>query len=165
MPIFKLSRAVLMNEAAEAEENVLKLTEDFLPEGYSLLFNGLYQLYKGNMKDSISDISNILGFEHEFLLLDIVAMVRNDKDLTRFALKRTSNALCNAAKRQSMLISQDERQRVNDSLLALFNISKGSDLDIRLIVKEGAANIDLDMAECLYKISKNHKRSFEKVLD
>ena len=42
LPIFKLSRAVLMNEAGEAEENVLKMTTDFLPEGYAKLFNGLY---------------------------------------------------------------------------------------------------------------------------
>ena len=86
-----------MNESGEAEENVLNMTTDFLPEGYAKLFNGLYQLYKGNMKDSITDIADILGFEHEFLLLAIVAMLRNDKDLTRFALKRTATALCDQA--------------------------------------------------------------------
>ena len=47
----------------------------------------------------------------------------------------------------------------------MFNLSKGNDLDIRLIVKEGAADMDLDMAECLYKISRNHRLSFEKVVD
>ena len=58
-----------------------------------------------------------------------------------------------------------ERERIKDSLLALFNIVKGNDLDIRLIVKEGAADIDLDMAECLYKVAKNSKSSFETLLD
>jgi hypothetical protein len=67
-----------------------------VPEPYNSFFMGLYTLSKGNLKvQSISEISETLGFSHEFILLSIVAMLKRDKDLIRFTISKFSDGVCN----------------------------------------------------------------------
>ena len=50
-------------------------------------FTYLHRIYKGNMKEGIGKISKDLGFPFEFLLLDLLALLRKDDNLGRYAIK------------------------------------------------------------------------------
>lgn len=71
------------------EEDAINFAADILDPETFTLWHGLYTLYKGNLKDGIFEISRDLGFDFEFLLLDIIAFLRRDENIARYAIRTT----------------------------------------------------------------------------
>lgn len=118
-------------------------------------YMSLHRIYKGNMKEGIRNISKDLGFDFEFLLLDLLALLRKDDNLGRFAIKLSVDQLSEyIGRKQLSKIPEEDIETTKNNLLALYSMARGSKFDIIMLCKEVSPHIDRRIALAFYMISK-----------
>jgi hypothetical protein len=154
-----------MDNDVKIQNSLKELSESIIPPHYLELYQGLYQITKGNPKMGLENTAKILNFDYEFLLQFIVAIVKQDNSLIRYALNKSIDQIFDAVRTQGVVIENESAVDLKNYLLAIYTLSRGSDFNIIKLTQEASPKIDPFATELFYKASKGDIRRFDSILD
>jgi len=152
---FKIGGTALAKDTDMHQIYFQRFCRDVMEDQPFTLWQGLNRIIRGNLKEGITDLSETLGFKKEFLLLNLIAFLKEDENLGRHCIKRTVDQIEQHMRQEfNWDLEPKALAQTKSHLLALFTISRGYKFDIVALSKEVSPNIDLEMALALYSVSK-----------
>ena len=118
-----------------------------MPKSHQDLFAGLEVIYKGNVKEGLGQTAKKLGFQHEFMLLNLIAFLRKDENLGRYSIKKTVDQISGYLHNtMNIPIISDRVEETKNNLLALFTVARGGKFNMYQLCAEVSNQIDGNIA-------------------
>lgn len=142
--LFKIGAAFVLKNDIVMEESLLELVDKIIEKPFNKFFMGLYWIIKGDLWTGIQDIAKILGFEHDYILLMIVALLKNDDNLVWYAISKSADGIL-----KPVNVDAEVKESLKMNLLAMYTVAKGSEINVRKLTSISNLKIDPESLQAL----------------
>jgi len=119
--LFKMAGAYLQEDEENLGKYMTEFCKDILDPAAFKQWVALRDVLQGNLKSDFHWLAKDLGFKYEFPLIDIIAFLRANPNLTRHCIKRTVEQIANSLETDFGIgIKEENIELTKKNLLALF---------------------------------------------
>ena len=159
--LLELLIAFITNNEANIQNCIANLIDKIMPNEISELMLSLHNLIFGNITKDLKPIAKIFSVEYTLLIEVVIAIYRNDNNLTRYTIFSVIDRLAEKSKCEQLV------EGVNifkNRVMALSTLSMGSDLDIVSMVKISLPYFPSQKIQRLYEASKGDIGSIKHII-